>query len=215
MRRRKIRGHNRKQREIERWKNVCLNLDLDRLNMYQYNYAKIMVHPWCDISIIDSGYLEPTKKTKQRILESLLDIYISWKKQLDKIEKPYYLKVWLYEPRFSRSQVVCAIGDKIEYYESQFFKPDLEKEYSINSNNSLSKKLQAFKWSNYLDEDQYDHSFVGDAEQYSSISDYRWTEKWFKKLMQKPHRTINLSEPIDDVTEYYAFKKGIVWIGCQ
>jgi hypothetical protein len=120
MKLKKIRGHNRKHRDIERWRITNLELGLDHLKKYNYDYAKILIHPWCDISITKSEIPVPKGETKQLILSGLIDIYHSWKSTLDEIGQPYYLKIWLFEPRFSRSQVVCAIGDRIDYYENMF-----------------------------------------------------------------------------------------------
>lgn len=133
MRNEKIRGHFRRHKQIDKWRQENLALNFDLLEKYNREYAEIIVHPWCDISIIKSAIPNPTRKTKKLILTGLLDIHDSWKKQLDKLGQPYCLKIWLFEPRFSQSQVVCAIKDKIDYYENNFYKPDLPKTINLDN----------------------------------------------------------------------------------
>jgi hypothetical protein len=205
----KIRGHKRRQKAIERWRTENLDLRLDLIEKYNYDHIDIVVHPWCDISIINSAFPEPTRKTKQLILNGLIDIYHSWKKQLDKIGQPYYLKIWLFEPRFSKSQVVCAIGDRIDYYENLFFEPENGKQFQSENYGSLKKRLYAFKWEYRLDEDHIENDYVGEPKQYLTDNDFLGTKRWFDKTMKKPHRTTRL----DDAIEYYSFKKGDTWSG--
>ena len=111
MRQQKIRGFNRRFRDIDIWRSENLDLRLDLIEKYNGDHIDIVVHPWCDISIINSKIPEPKRVTKKLILNGLIDIYESWKVQLNNLGKPYYLKIWLFEPRFSKSQVVCAIAD--------------------------------------------------------------------------------------------------------
>ena len=156
MRQKKIRGHNRRHKQIDNWRLDNLSLDLTDylLNERDRYYAKIRVHPWSGLSLTNSVTPQPTGKTKQKMLNGLLDIYEDWKKQLDKLGQPYYLKVWLFEPRFSQSQVVCAIGDNVDFYENTFYKPDTDKPIQLDNYGSLKTNLSKFNWDYHFDEDQ-------------------------------------------------------------
>ena len=215
MKQKKIRGHNRRQKQIDNWRLDNLSLDLTdyELNQRDRYYAKIRVHPWSGLSLTNSIISEPTGKTKQKMLNGLLDIYEEWKKQLNKQGQPYYLKVWLFEPRFSHSQVVCAIGDNVDFYENTFYKPDTIKTIQLDNYGNLKAKLSKLNWDYRLDEDHYDNSEVGEPEIYASRQDYEETKTWFDRLLKKPHRTHKFKEPIGDTTESYAFKRGDVWLG--
>jgi len=92
MRQKKIRGHNRIWNEIENWRldNLDLNLTDYLLNERDRYYARISVHPWSGPSLTNSVIPQPTGKTKQKMLNGLLDIYEGWKNQLDKLGQPYY-----------------------------------------------------------------------------------------------------------------------------
>jgi hypothetical protein len=215
LRKRKNRGHNRLQKQIDNWRLDNLALNIDYIKRNERGHIDIVVHPWCDIPIINSWFPEPNGKTKQKILSGLLDIYESWKKQLDNLNEPYYLKIWLYEQRFSKSEVVCALGSSLDYYRNVFYKPDYIKRLNPNSYGSLANRVSKFKWDFYLDEDIHDNTTVGDQSLYESARSFEETKKWFNKLLKKPHRTEKLKEKIEDVDELYFFKRGNVWVGGQ
>jgi hypothetical protein len=145
------------------------------------------------------------------MLNGLIDIYHSWKEQLNEIGRPYYLKIWLCEPRFSKSQVVCALGDRIDYYENLFFKPNHVKKLETNNFGNVKDKLHNLSWDYYLDEDHIDNEYVGEPEQYLTNGDFEESKRWFIKILKKPHRTTKINE----ATELYSFKRGNMWLGGQ
>ncbi len=217
MRQKKIRGHKRRWEDIDNWRLNNLNLNLtDYLLTQSDRYdAKIRVHPWSVLSLTNSVTPQPTGKTKQKILNGLLDIYEDWKNQLDKLGQPYYLKVWLFEPRFSQSQVVCAIGDNVDFYENTFYKPDTNKNIKLENYGSLKTRISKLNWDYRLDEDHYDNTDVGVPEIYATRQDWEDKKKWFGKLLKKPHRKYKFKEPIGETTESYSFKRGDIWLGGQ
>jgi hypothetical protein len=217
VRQKKIRGHNRRHKQIDKWRLANLSLDLTDylLNQRERYYAKFRVHPWSGLSLTNSVSAEPIGKTKQKMLNGLLDIYEDWKKQLAKLGQPYYLKVWLFEPRFSQSQVVCAIGDNIDFYENTFFKPENSIKLRTDNYGQLKNRLENLAWDYCLDEDHYDNTEVGEPEIYASRNDYEETKRWFDKLLKKPHRTYKFKELIGEKTESYSFKRGNIWFGEQ
>jgi hypothetical protein len=184
MREKKIRGHKKIWKDIENWRldNLDLNLADYLLNERDRYYAKIRVSPWSGITLTNSEIPQPHRMTKHKILNGLLDIYDNWKKQLDQIGQPYYLKIWLFEPRFSQSQVVCAIGEGIDYYKSIFFEPEKGKNLNLVQYGQVKNRLQDFSWECRLDEDQYDENEVGSPELYATRQDYEETKVWFEKL---------------------------------
>lgn len=215
MRQRKIRGQRRRQKSIDRWVRDTMSFGLVNYLISERDRcdAKIEVHPWSGISLTKGAIPEPIGKTKQKMLDGLLDIYECWKTQLDTLNQPYYLKLWLFEPRFSRSQVVCAIGDSLHFYDHTFFKPEVAKSLLPANYGNLKARLEKLRWEYYLDEDDYDNSTVGEPEQYASQQDFEYTQEWFNNLLKKPHRKVVFSEPIGDITESYSFKRGDVWVG--
>lgn len=212
MRKQKIRGHKRRQKQLENWRLKNLEFRLDLLGHYKRDHIDILVHPWCDISIVNSSFPQPKGKTKQLMINALLDIYESWKKKLDSAGIQYYLKIWLYEERFQKSQVVCAIDGQKDFYLNTFSKPTINKEFDPLKFGS-NKRLADFNWELRVDEEFYGNNTVGEPEQYENIQGYNESKKWFEGLMKKPHNIYKLEKPIDDYYEFYGFEKGKVWLG--
>ena len=103
MKYKKIRGKNRRIRQIKMWvaKNLVLNLEV--LQQFQADYVKFWVDPWSLLSLTNSVYPQPQGIYKTLFIQGLVDIYFAWKKQLDELEQPYYLKIWLFENDLKRS----------------------------------------------------------------------------------------------------------------
>lgn len=215
MRKKKIRGHRRRWKDIEKWRSANLGLDLiDYLkNASDKDYVKIRIRPWSGISLINSIIPEPKGKTKIKILNTLLDIYEDWEKQLSAIGEPYYLKIWLFDPRFSQSQIVCAVGENIDFYKNTFHKPDEKKEFQFNWYGTLKTRLSKFDWEYRLDEDHYDDSDLKFPLFLTSQQDYEEEERWFANLLKKPYRTCTESELMGKIINTYSFTRGAVWLG--
>lgn len=209
----KIRGHKRRWNDIEQWVESHKILDLDYLKEYKRDYAKIRIHPWSGITLTNSQTPEPKGQTKVIILKGLIEIYDSWKSELDKLGENYYLKIWLFEPRFASSQVVCAIEDYLEFYENTFYKPDESKKLNSESYGQLKDEIENFNWEYRLDEDHFDNSELDEPDLYATLADYEKDKRRVEKMLKKPHSTTKFKEPIGDVTESYSFEKGYVWLG--
>jgi hypothetical protein len=213
MRIKKIRGHKRIWKEIEQWENSHLHLDIDYLKLQERTYAKIYVHPFCDFSGLNSEIPQPKGATRKLILEGLFEIYESWKNQLEVLNEPYYLKIWLYEPRFSKSQVVCSVRDCIDFYNLTFYNPNSNKKQNPNNFGSLKQEITKFSWGFRYDEEHMNNAELGYPEDYCSMEEFNQERIRVKKKLKKPHRVTKYAEPIGDATEAYSFKKGMVWIG--
>lgn len=147
----KIRGFNRKFTAVKLWSEEALFLDTERVLRDHYEYTKVYVSPWNRFSLTNSQFPEPKCFLKNEILKVLELIYDHWKIELEKLNQPYYLKIWLYEPRVSKSQVVCAIGEKIAYYEHLFQDGNFIENHSSFTNSFPSE----FKWEAKLDQELY------------------------------------------------------------
>ncbi|RZJ98755.1 MAG: hypothetical protein EOO46_24320 [Flavobacterium sp.] len=175
------------------------------MKKYQYWNSDIIVHPWCDISIINSEFSEPKGKTRNLMITGLEKIYDDWKITLDKIGEPYYLKIWLYEPRISKSQVVCAIGERIEYYNNLFYKVD----DNFKSSDFYNKLSSDFKWNAFEDANIYsEEDLLSPSELYKNIEDYNYSINLLSKLKRRNYR---LKKENDDTLFYVP--KGKIWIG--
>jgi len=213
MKSKKIRGGKHILNSIEQWKKDNISLDVEDLQHSQRDYVKIWVAPYSNLELGNSRFPEPSGLIRSRILEGLLNIFESWQTSLEKLDEPYYLKIWLYDQRFSKSQVVCAIGDFLDFYETTFHKPENQKHIDLNSYGSLSHKMKTMDWQYALDEEHYDNTSIGEIWEYETERDFYKTKRWFNNRLKKPHRKIVNSLSDKETKEYYSFKHGTVWIG--
>lgn len=149
MRQKKIRGFNRRMKAIDKWRDENLSPDIPALENRGYCYAKIQVSPWNNIAVANGAIPSPQGKCRHRIMQALLDIYDSWKKKMDESGKPYYLRIWLYDQPFSRSQVVCVTGNKKDYYE-RIFKPAGSKK---TPGKNAGERMSLYNWQAVTDDD--------------------------------------------------------------
>ncbi|MCE7991096.1 MAG: hypothetical protein HEP71_03915 [Roseivirga sp.] len=212
---RKVRGHHRRWTDIDNWVERNKGLDLEYLKSQERDYAKIWVHPWSGISITNSEMAQPSGITKRRILQGLITIYNEWNIKLASLDEPYYLKIWLYDPNFSRSQVVCAIGNALDFYETTFYKPDEQKSLNPPHYGKLSDQMAAFDWEYHWDEFHFSPDDLGEPDDYASLKDYQYQKKWMTRLMQKPLRKTGYENTDGEFIESFAHREGTVWVGGQ
>lgn len=212
--RKKIRGHKKIQRRIEKWIEQNKTIHVGDFLANRFNYAHVSFEPYFNISINNSNS-EPKSKTRNKIVLGLEQIYDSWKIELDKLNQPYFLKIYLFEPRISKSQVICALGkDNINYYENIFRAIETKK---IRSNllNILSPD---FKWETHSDNNIYSEQELLFPEMYNqSVGDSQHCRKFLKKLKKKYTQIEAESwygfEDDNKTDHFYYVSKGIVWIG--
>lgn len=143
----KIRNWKRQIRRVNQWKDSHFNLDLNNLLVYKRTYIKIWIDPWYRLT-----RRNPPMWLCRLIFESMCEIYDHWKSQLEALNEPYYLKIWLYDPHFINSQIVVAIKDQIDYYNKVFNEADAIKQFPSLKYDTQGKK-DTFKWKHFLDED--------------------------------------------------------------
>ncbi|MFB9077962.1 hypothetical protein ACFFLS_04750 [Flavobacterium procerum] len=205
----KIRGHRKIQKRIQNWIEQNGTINISDFLANKYCYAHVSFAPYCNISINNNSIAEPTAKTRKHIILGLQEIYNNWRIELDKFNQPYFLKIYLFEPRISKSQVICAIGkEKIEYYE-KFFRPA----YYKNDSN-FQKILSAdFKWKTHSDDDIYSEQELLTPESYYHIvEDYNYCKKLLKKLQKKNYTKVKTENEYGEDYLYYV-PKGKVLIG--
>ena len=206
----KIRGLKRKVANIQNWINGYSELNIEHLNEHKYEYAKVYVDPWDNLTLTNSQIPEPKGKAKKDILNGLEKIFDSWKNELEKINKPYYLKIWLYEPRISKSQVVCAIGEKIEYYENLFEKAD----FKPNDSSFTNQLSSEFKWQPNIDEEPYwESDLLWPIDQYERIEDCYSDRRLLNKLKKGNFKNKEINSPNGNKDTIYFLPKGKIWVG--
>jgi len=177
-------------------------LDIDFLNQEKYyNYA---IEEWYGEEFLIKGEL------RKKIVETLLKTYFEWKKELDKLNKEYYLAIWLYNPRMLKSEIVCAIEEKINYYEKEcFLNSNKNNEFDLNQFGKLSAELKKFSWNRKIDLDSVQEWEINfPKEQYESKREYHKNQKFYKRIIQEQFHVIER-----DNDKVYFYPKGDVWIG--
>jgi len=209
MKPRKIRGNSRLQKQVLGWIAGASFIDMNFLFENKYWYADLIVYPWCDISIIKSEIQEPKSATRNLIISALEEIYNNWKLQLDKLNEPYYLKIWLYEPRVSKSQVVCAIGERIEYYNNNFVSVNV-----IRKKSDFCNKLSSeFEWDSFEDSQIWsEEDLCSPIELYRNIEDYNESLRFLVKIKKANYKTLKI-DTLDGSDTLHVQPKGVIWIG--
>jgi len=209
MRLKKIRGHSRIQQNIQSWVDEYADIDIKKVKEFKYQYRRVDLLPWLNQPITNSYLKEPNKLTKQLILNGLEAIYDSWKLQLEKLNQPYYLKIWLNEPRISKSEVVCAIDRKIEEFENAFHKIEFEK----NKPNITNQINSDFNWECAVDEDFIFESVISSSENYIYRKEFFSDRRLIKKAKNKGFRNEIVKDSNGGKDIVYFIPKGKIWIG--
>ena len=99
-------------------------------------------------------------RIRKSVFKVLLKIYDNWKIELEKLEKPYYLAIWIDESELMLSQIVCGIGERIEFYENKYFnEPYKDLELNLNQFGKLKTDLQDFNWSSVTKFKKYNNFY--------------------------------------------------------
>jgi len=207
----KIRGNKRRLNKIEQWRINSLEIDFNFLQKSNKDYIKFRIFPWNPVAMSLNNFPKPKGKIRKKILESFFDIYESWNIQLKELGKPYYLKIWLFEPDIYNSQVVCAINEKIEYYENIFLEVEIAKKISKSSLDKISNRINNYDWEYRIEENPiFENEFL--RENFISEAAYLEEQKWLKNQLNKPHRIIDQKR--NGIAEkIYLFESSDVWIG--
>ncbi|MBK9537803.1 MAG: hypothetical protein IPO12_03475 [Flavobacteriales bacterium] len=210
----KIRGLRRRSRSIERWRqaNRFLNpkslRDSTRPDHHKTCYVKLWLEPWGNLFATE----QPKKGHRTEMLAALLDIYESWNVQLAESEQPYYLKVWLFEPHFMRSQVVCAWGQAHDHYRKTFTPASKEVAIPTKRYFGLEERLAGFEWKTHLHEHFYFESDFDAVQPDGSEGLHVHRQKLLRRLKSGGYASSDV-DFMGKTTKAYAFPLGHVWVG--
>ena len=204
----KLRGLRRRKSEIDKWIDNSLDIDLDHLTNRQVYYQKIYVYPWANLFCNK----QPPTGYRNQIASGLLDIYFNWQTELEKLNQPYYLKIWLNYPRFMNSQVVAAIGDKIKHYNNIFSLADKSTSFPIDKFEMVTDNINKLTWTPFLDEELFFESeFDTIKENYANEDDYHNNQKIIKRVREN-HDRKEVIKNGEDTDILYFKTQGLVWI---
>ena len=205
----KIRGYKRRLKQIESWRLENLYLDMNNLREQQRDYAKFRVYPWNPVAMSIRKYPRPKGAARRKILESLIDIYENWENQLKECGEPFYLKIWLFEPDIQESQVVCAIGDCLNFYDQTFNKSEIIEEFRPENYGVLAHRLNNYNWDSHIHEYAlFECDYKEDR--YKTKDEFISDKKWLEKELRKSHKVF---ENDKQSGKMYMIEIGKVWLG--
>ena len=202
----KIRGHNRILKDIDAWVKNNKTLDLSYLKQRQREYVKVWVAPFSGINVLNSEFSPPKGKARKKIIAGIYEIYTNWKTQLDTLNKPYYLKIWFFPHDVSKCQVVCAIGDFIDFYEVTFFKPKESKPFPEQNKFDIDWEFRHQEYHLTIDD-------IGEPDDYYSLQDFIDNKKYVESVMKNTKTRISEYPDDENTPTYYSIKDCDVWIG--
>lgn len=199
----KIRGWKRRIKEIERWKQSFINLDVDHLRTYQRDYAKLWISPF---------YALPRKTPpawyNRILLQTMLEVYHHWNEEITRLGEPFYLKLWIYDPHFIHSQLVAAFKDCLHFYDQTFNTATEQRQFPFHKYRNIRKELEMFDWHLHMDSDTYTESDLLD-----NIERGWMSEREFERIKGKAYNVDTIHLAGDDVDRIYSVRVGDVWIG--
>lgn len=213
MRIRKIRGHRRRQRAVDSWAERARAIDPVIFDESIRIHEEILVHPWSGISLTDSTYPQPKGLTRQHMITGLAQTMEAWHAALLESGCSFYLALWLFEPRFSLSQVVCATGDQADFYNNTFGAavPGIEPDFKCYG--QAAADLRKLKWTGYTDEDIFlESDFSGAKEEYIREEDYYHDQRTLRKLQSGKYQVETIDSGGGKETVFH-IPRGLVFVG--
>lgn len=197
----KIRGWKRKMKQIEQWKQRHLELDMEQLSRNNRDYVKLWMDPFYRLK-----KRNPPMWFARLWLAAMIEIYRSWAHQMNLVNEPYYLKIWLFDPNFIHSQIVVAFRDCLHFYDQTFDQSKEKKAFPAPKYKGV-EGLQALTWELGIETNDYWESELQD-----DIEQGLMREKDIQAIRNKSYssETVTTSYGIDTV---YKVRVGDVWIG--
>ncbi len=192
--RKKVRGWKRRLRQLERFRLIYSVLDIQRLRAREVEYVKLWLDPWHRLV-----KRNPPFWYRRRVVAAFIDILQSWKAQLDGLNEPYYLRFWLFDPRFYSTQVVAAVGSRILFYERSFNDAPGMESSPPKPYHDAGYDLHALQWHTVLDEEYFLASVDAESEE---------DRVYLRNAASR-------EEIAPDGDTLYIMKRGLIWIGAM
>jgi hypothetical protein len=191
--RKKVRGWKRRIRQLERFRLVHRELDVDTLRHGRgRHYVKIWLDPWRRLVPRN-----PPHWYRRRILAAFIDILGAWRERLEAAGEPYYLELWLFHPDFHDTQVVAATGEAIEYYRTLFDPAVGASEQPPAAYRDAAYDLDDLRWR---------------AGQVIDVEMASWYEGDFQGLARRVPMADRIQQTADGDT-LLIFHQGLIWLG--
>lgn len=177
-----------------------------------FNKEALLEQEYLNFQIDDCyDYSNPIEgDIRDEIFKILFKTYAEWKARLLELKIPFYLGVWIYDPRLPKSEIVCAISKtKIDYYKSHCFDAVEESETMIDIGTFKAKKNE-LTWSQKIDAKTLEEWEINyPKENYESEKHWLKFQDYYKKFIQESYKTLTDKEE----KKIYYKRVGSIWIG--
>ncbi|WP_417197767.1 hypothetical protein [Bizionia sp.] len=177
----------------------------------RFNKEKLFEQEYLNFQIDDCyNYMENVVgETRDDIFKILFSTYSQWKIELNKLNIPFYLGVWIYNPRLPKSEIVCAIGkEKIEYYQNKCFDVSNEQKNIIDLKN-FEKEKDTLIWTKKIDFDTLEDWEINfPKENYENEQHWLEYQEHFKNFINNSYKV----DKNENGNRYYK-NVGEIWTG--
>ncbi|MFD0793461.1 hypothetical protein ACFQZX_07510 [Mucilaginibacter litoreus] len=192
--RKKIRGWKRRIRQVERWGERIEQPYLSHLlsDRGRHTYERCYLSPFYRLD-----KRQPPLWFYKIIIAQFIKAFQSWEAVFKEIGQPHDLQLWLYDPAYISSEIICykmqQAGDVKRFsWESDFTKPFPYEKFS-----SPGYDLTQFDW--ILSDDAYVH-FEDDLDYAEFTEADLFADGYIRKVQ-------------DDGNVYFTKRIGDIWIG--
>lgn len=181
------------------------------LDENKFDKEKLVKQKYLNYQIDDCyDYLDKVEeKTRNEIFEVLYRTYSNWKTELFDLNVPFYLGVWIYNPRLPKSEVVCAIGnEKIDYYQNKCFDISNEQKKIIDLKD-FKREKDTLVWTKKIDFDTLEDWEINfPKENYENEKHWLEYQEYFKNFINKSYKV----DENKNGKKYYK-NVGEIWTG--
>jgi hypothetical protein len=190
----KIRGWKRRIKQIDKW-----GIDIQEPDLEWFAKPSTRdVYRRCTISpFYNADKKHPPMWFYKLLIAKFITAYDRWKQAFDELGIPYDLQLWIYDPSFIRSEIVCWKVQELNQLMKFIWESDLIKSFPYDTFKSNTYNLNDFDW--VLADEEHVH-FESDFEDADFSADDLLSDGYVKKVQNK-----------DEM--YYAKRLGDMWIG--
>ena len=174
---------------IQKWidnEDYLEDIQFDKEKLFEQKYLNFQIDDCYDYTESVDG------KLRNEIFKVLYLNYTNWKNELINLGIPFYLGVWIYDPRLPKSEVVCAIGiEKIEYYQYKCFDIAIQQREIVDLK-EFNNKSDAIKWTQKIDFETLEEWQVNfPKENYETVELWRKDQNYYSDFIKNSYKMTN------------------------
>jgi hypothetical protein len=192
--RKKIRGWKRRVRHLDQWGELIKEPYTKYFLTEQgrHTYERYTVSPFYNLV-----KRHPPLWFYKLIIAKLVIAYSEWQKTFNNLDVPCDLQLWLYDPAYIRSEIICHKMQQHGEQKRFSWESDLSKSFPYEKLGSNQYNLHGFEW---ILADDEDICFKDDLEDADLTADNLLADEYIRKEQ-------------GDGLVYYAKRLGDIWIG--